>query len=108
MLPHVRPLLALGELPVIPSLAFVVVSLVLAGHWAGGRWMMGWWWEITASDWWSNSDHLGNSGILCSSVHVRHRDEDRDLDAANTEAEHRQPAKWGSAISASPLVVPVD
>jgi len=38
MLPHVRPLLALGELPVIPSLAFVVVSLVLAGHW--GRWSL--------------------------------------------------------------------
>ena len=29
-------LAGLGWLPVIPSLAFVVVSLVLARHWAGG------------------------------------------------------------------------
>jgi len=61
-----RYLAGLGWLPVFPSLAVVVVSLVLAGHWAGGRWMMGWWWEITASFWWSNSDHSGSCGILCS------------------------------------------
>ena len=30
-------LAGLGSLPVIPSRAFVVVSLVLAGHWVGGR-----------------------------------------------------------------------
>ena len=29
-------LVGLGWLPVVPSLAFVVVSLVLADHWAGG------------------------------------------------------------------------
>ena len=29
-------LAALDGLPVVPSLAFIVVSLVLARHWAGG------------------------------------------------------------------------
>ena len=36
MLPHVWCLAALDRLPVVPSLAFAVVSLVLARHWAGG------------------------------------------------------------------------
>jgi hypothetical protein len=33
-----RCLAGLGRLPVIPSLAFVVVSLMLTGHW--GRWSL--------------------------------------------------------------------
>ena len=37
-----RCLAGLGWLAVVPSLAFAVVSLVLAGHWAGGSWMTGW------------------------------------------------------------------
>jgi hypothetical protein len=35
-------LAGLGQLTVIPSLAFAVVSLVLAGHWAGGSLTDGW------------------------------------------------------------------